>query len=157
MVLLLLCSGVIWAQNPKSAEKNRANNSYKMCWQMMKPRLDGGIMDSLSLTDPSIPNRTLSLLMSRWITWFAWRNSRACKHCGGVRPQCLGGDGKNERFRYHNYTRNTVPLCRQQQFVPHPCRFLLPHRSESLQQGIPSPQRAHLQPRSCTHTQENRR
>lgn len=31
----------------------------------------------LSLTDPSIPSRTLSLLMSLWMTWLAWRNSRA--------------------------------------------------------------------------------
>ncbi len=37
--------------------------------------------DLLSLTDPSIPSNTLSLLMSLWMTWFACRKSNACKHC----------------------------------------------------------------------------
>lgn len=40
---------------------------------------------SLSLTEPSIPSRTLSLLMSLWMTWLAWRKSKACKHCTGGR------------------------------------------------------------------------
>lgn len=40
---------------------------------------------SLSLTEPSIPSRTLSLLMSLWMTWLAWRKSKACKHCKGGR------------------------------------------------------------------------
>lgn len=34
----------------------------------------------LNLTDPSIPRRMLSLLMSLWITWFEWRKSSACRH-----------------------------------------------------------------------------
>ena len=36
--------------------------------------------DSLSFTSPVIPNRILSLLISRWITALACRNSSACRH-----------------------------------------------------------------------------
>lgn len=36
---------------------------------------------SLSFTEPSIPSNTLSLLMSLWMTWFACKKSKACKHC----------------------------------------------------------------------------
>lgn len=46
-----------------------------------KPLLTASIQDLLSLTEPSIPSNTLSLLMSLWMTWFACRKSSACKHC----------------------------------------------------------------------------
>ncbi len=36
--------------------------------------------DLLSLTDPSIPKRMLSLFISLWITWLECRKSRAWRH-----------------------------------------------------------------------------
>lgn len=36
--------------------------------------------DLLSLTDPSIPSRILSLFMSLWITWLECKKSRAWRH-----------------------------------------------------------------------------
>ena len=41
----------------------------------------------LSLTLPSMPSRMLSLLMSRWITLFSWRNSNAWRHCAQTHSQ----------------------------------------------------------------------
>lgn len=56
-----------------------------------KQNIETIVWYSLSLTDPSIPNNTLSLLMSLWMTWLACRNSSACKHWMG---------GKKKKYQH---------------------------------------------------------
>lgn len=64
MVVRLFCSGLIWAQKPKS----------------------------VNFTDPSIPSRMLSDFMSRWMTPRLCRNSSACstsRHTAAIWPSSI--------------------------------------------------------------------
>lgn len=59
----------------------RGGSTYRTAGGFNRLLLGATEKDSLSLTEPSIPSNTLSLLMSLWMTWLACRKSKACKHC----------------------------------------------------------------------------
>lgn len=110
---------------------------------------------SLSLTEPSIPSKTLSLLMSRWMTWLAWRKSKACKHCTcggkGSRTGTTGLVGGYNKERDFYFLVWAVPLGRQQLSGLHPCRSPSLHQLASHRPSTPSPQTAPLPSGNC-HT-----
>lgn len=88
IVLRLFCSGVIWAQKPKSAAEEGRGKSFSCLlysgWLFFSKNFYFLVpvfkRDLLSFTDPSIPKRMLSLFMSLWITWLECRKSKAWRH-----------------------------------------------------------------------------
>ena len=83
IVDLLLCSGVIWAQNPKSAAKINilVCKIYLTFNKLLCKKKVNNTRNKLNLTLPCIPSKMLSLLISLWITFLLCKNSNACRHC----------------------------------------------------------------------------